>query len=201
MRLMTGLVSLAATLSSLAYVSSAYGKALPGKVTIDGPGLAVPIEITDPAVLEGFDPWLGGFIDWEAGRVDEPPIAGESYELLFYMDVEDGVGQLVIYGFHFQPDPRGERGYIYLPGPGEPWYEVNIGTIIRDEGSWHYASLGWDSLMRSLLEKEGAWPGSTEEGIAGAGPFGWPPVAAVGGAVVLAVAIMVASRQIRKESA
>jgi hypothetical protein len=48
---------------------------------------------------------------------------------------------------------NGDFGYMYLPGPGEPLYRENGGTIIRDDadGKWHPATPGWDSLLSNAV--------------------------------------------------
>ena len=47
-------------------VVSAYGKGPADLILISGGGLNQPIEITDPASLNAFDPWIGQFADWKA---------------------------------------------------------------------------------------------------------------------------------------
>jgi hypothetical protein len=47
----------------------------------------------------------------------------------------------------------GTAGYVYLPGPTEPLYFTNTGTIIRGDadGKWHPATAAWDSLMSNAV--------------------------------------------------
>jgi len=47
----------------------------------------------------------------------------------------------------------GEAGYVYLPGPSEPLYSFNGGTIIRGDadGKWHPATAARDSLLSSAV--------------------------------------------------
>jgi hypothetical protein len=47
----------------------------------------------------------------------------------------------------------GITGYVYLPGPGEPQYGRNAGTIIRGaaDRKWHVATAAWDSLMSDAV--------------------------------------------------
>lgn len=59
-----------------------------------------------------------------------------------------------LYSFDYALDPSGGRGYIHLPGPGDPRYQKNIGTLFRtQDGQWLYASQKWEALMQSALQK------------------------------------------------
>jgi hypothetical protein len=44
-------------------------------------------------------------------------------------------------------------GYVYLPGPNEPYFGENNGTIIRGDadGKWHVATPAWDSLLSNAV--------------------------------------------------
>lgn len=130
------------------------------QITIAGPGLNEPVEITDAAILSRFDPWAGQFIG-TGGPLEWPPDVGDRvpYQAFFYL--EDNRGDLQLrYVLYYYPDPAGGRGIIYLPGPGEPYYRINIGTIIRNDsdGRWHNAMPAWDELMRDLLRAEEVSP-------------------------------------------
>ncbi|HEX6385876.1 MAG TPA: hypothetical protein VF177_14495 [Anaerolineae bacterium] len=134
------------------------------QITIAGPGLNGPIEITDPAILSRFDPWAGQFIG-TGGPLEWPPDVGVRvpYQAFFYL--EDNRGDLQLrYVLYYYPDPAGGPGIIYLPGPGEPYYRVNPGTIIRtnSDGRWHNAMPAWDELMQDVVATEAVSPaGST----------------------------------------
>ena len=130
-------------------VPVAVAKGAPDKITISGGGLAEPIAITDRKTLEDWSPWAAKFIDWGRGTITEPPPIERPYDVFFY------VGDHMIYAVQYEPNLAGERGYIYLPGPQDRWYKLNIGTIIQDghDGKWHYASSAWDVQMRHLLHE------------------------------------------------
>ena len=74
----------------------------------------------------------------------------------------------MIYDLRYCPGANGERGYIYLPGTGEPGYATNAGTIMRtdDDGKWHRASSDWDKLMKRLVTRDQR-PAVTNTHIAG----------------------------------
>jgi len=143
--------------ASVISASPAFAKGPVDKISIAGPGLATPIEITNPELLRGLDPWAAMFVDWGRGPKAEPPSAGKHYEVFFYLK-EKNADFSLIYALYYSPAPSGKQEYIYLPGPGEKWYRLNIGTIIRDgqDGKWHYATPAWDATMQRVLEEHAA---------------------------------------------
>jgi hypothetical protein len=54
-----------ALLVLVAGVPLAYSKGSPGLILVSGGGLNQPVEITDPASLKAFDPWMGQFANWQ----------------------------------------------------------------------------------------------------------------------------------------
>jgi hypothetical protein len=138
-------------------VVSAYGKSPADLILISGGGLNQPIEISDPASLNAFDPWIGQFADWKAKPLVDAPCYRRSFEVLFYMKWPERSSPLdrgdlkMIYATRY--GWTGEAGYVYLPGPGEPLYGGNRGTIIRGDadGKWHPATPAWDSLLSSTV--------------------------------------------------
>jgi len=150
------LLSVSAVLLSLTAAPAAYAKGPVDKIVIAGPGLAASIEITDAADLSGFNPWSRTFIAWNRGLVAEPPSIEETYAVSF---LKKGGRELsLIYMLHYAPGPSGGPGYIYIPGPDEPWYWLNIGTIStgssdrwNPNGKWQYATVQWDALMLRAL--------------------------------------------------
>lgn len=122
------------------------------KITIEGPDLTKPIEITSPDILSRFDPWMGQFIGTGGPLVGPPSNIKEPYLVKFYL--ENQQGDLTLrYMLYYYFDPTGGTGYIYLPGPGEPYYQTNAGTIIRgkSDGQWHKAIPGWDDVMTDAV--------------------------------------------------
>lgn len=126
------------------------------KITIEGPSLAEPIEITDPDILSRFDPWGGQFIGTGGPLAGPPPHIKEPYLVKFYL--ENQQGDLALrYVFYYYFNTAGTTGYIYLPGPGEPYHQTNAGTIIRgtSDGRWHKAIPGWDDVMVDVVAEAG----------------------------------------------
>lgn len=164
-------------------VSVAQAKAIPDKITVTGPGLTNPLEITDPEILEASNPWAGEFVDWDAAKITETPPVNRRYEILVHLrDRNDSFR--VIYAFHYAPDPSGGRGYIYLPGMDDQWYDVNVGTIVRPSG-WQRASAQWDAIMDQTLAA--ARPPS------GPARFGPLAVRGIQSRLLLALALLAAS--------
>ena len=142
-------ISLLCLLVLLCSASAAFAKGPAEKISISGPGLAAPIEITDPQLLQPFSPWSDAFFDQQRSVLAESPNSGNVYQVLIFADSR------VFYAFNYIP---GSPGIIYLPGQGEEWYETNVSTILRSggwEGHWHYASREWDDLIGSLLADQG----------------------------------------------
>jgi hypothetical protein len=149
---------LSTLLVTFAAVVSAYGKGPVDLILVSGGGLNQPIEISDPASLNAFNPWTGQFADWKAKALVDAPCYRRSFEVLFYMkwperrsSALDRGDLKMIYATRYCW--TGEAGYVYLPGPDEPLYGPNGGTIIRDgaDGKWHPATPAWDSLLSSAV--------------------------------------------------
>jgi hypothetical protein len=116
------------------------------KITVTGPEIE-SIEITARDALDEFDPWGRQFIDWERGLASKSPTRGEPYTVSFYLD------DRVIFVLKYAPEPEG-TGYIYVPGPEDPDYRRNAGTIIGGSsdrwdpnGKWQYATASWAAVM------------------------------------------------------
>jgi len=140
----------------LAAVSFAYAKGPVDLIVVSGGGLNQPIEIADPAALLAFNPWIGQFAEWNQKSLVDAPCYRRSFEVMFYMkwperdsSALDRGDLKMIYATRYCW--TGEAGYVYLPGPGEPLYGPNGGTIIRGDadGKWHPSTPAWDSLLSS----------------------------------------------------
>jgi hypothetical protein len=170
------LAAVAVLVAGLLRVTPALAKSPPDKLSVTGPGLARPVEITDAPSLAAFDPWTRGFIAWERGLAARPPPLEETYSVAFHLRRLGG-DLAVIYVLRYAPDPAGGPGFIHIPGPGTPEYRLNIGTIITGSsdrwdpnGQWQHATAGWDALMRRALGgrlASSAAPGTTS-GVASA---------------------------------
>ncbi len=166
-------------------VPLASAKGLPDKITITGPGLVSPIEITNPEILRQFNPWDGYFLDKERAIVTETPQGHALYEVLFYVRETSGEFHL-FYALNYSPALSGARGTIYLPQENEKWYVMNNETIARKSG-WLYASPEWDSLMQHLLRNQ---PASSSTPISATANN---PITQINGSFVLAIILIISS--------
>lgn len=151
------LLCLCMLVTVLISVISVYAKGPANMITIAGPELEEPLEITDQDILNRFDPWSGQFIG-TSGALEWPPDMGLREPYLVFFHVEDNQGEMIPrYIFYYYPDPAGGLGTIYLPGSGEPYYRINVGTIIRDEvdGRWFKAMPTWDTTFQELMLAQG----------------------------------------------
>jgi len=148
-------------LALLTLVKPVLAKGPVDKITIEGPDLAKPIEIIDPDILNRFDPWGGQFIGTGGPLAGPPPNIKEPYLVKFYLEGQHG--ELILrYMFYYYFNATGRTGSIYLPGPGEPYYQTNAGTIIRrkSDGQWHKALPDWDDVMTNVVvEAQGGLSG------------------------------------------
>jgi hypothetical protein len=144
------------------------------KITISGADLTSRVEITDPGLLKDFQVWSGpgtascvqgtctegttGFIvDWSAGPVGHRPEGLPRYEVSFYATDARFPRQRtehLVYVVSYEYDPSASQGYVYLPGKGEQWYQLNAKSIHRGrEGSWFRATSAWQGVVAPLIAK------------------------------------------------
>jgi len=151
---------------SLAFAKPILAKLETVRVTITGSDLPMPLEITDKSSLTGFNIWSGpgnfkiengvkipivhdGSIMWSQGTVPEPPKGLPQHEISFYGGSPE---ERIIYVMIYEYDPTSKKGYIYLPGKGEKWYDVNVRSIYRGvEGHWFRASEEFDHQIGAVI--------------------------------------------------
>jgi hypothetical protein len=145
----SGRVAFAAALVLVPFPLAA--KAPLEKVTVTGPPLATPFELTDQETLRLSNPWYGKFIEWSAPPV-EGPQGGVVYDVALHARLR-GSELRPIYRFRYAPRGSGQRGLVYLPGRGEPWHRENVGIIIRanHDGRWNLADAQWDARLKAAL--------------------------------------------------
>ncbi len=129
------------------------------KITVSGGNLAIPVEITDPKILDNFNVWTGpgtnsnedeGFIvQWSRGATAEPPSRLSQYVVSFYTEPSS---ERPFYVVSYCYDSSRQRGYVYFPGFSEKWYSENVGTIFRGvEGDWFLSRPVWDTTVEPLI--------------------------------------------------
>src|SRR4030095_13203125 len=129
------------------------------RITIKGGNLAVPIEITDPAVAARFHVWTGPgtspnepqglIVDWSRGMVT-PPKNLPVFQILFLTTRTDRS----TYRVSYVVDPSSGEGDVYIPGKTDEVYEDNVWLIYRGvEGKWFRAWNAWETLAHPLIAK------------------------------------------------
>jgi hypothetical protein len=128
--------------------TAALAKGPPDKVTIQGPGIAEAIEITDPQTLNAFSFFQFEAVDENNRRgIDEPPNIGEGYLVTRYIERMDGSVRPWD-ELHYYLTSDGERDYIFLDGL--------IGDSSTEfDGRWYHASPEGQQVMRQVLADSG----------------------------------------------
>jgi hypothetical protein len=141
------------------------------KIAITDADQTTSVEIIDSSVRQ-FHIWSGpgvrvngvpemeGFVaDWSKGNVAEPPKDLRRYRVAFYTACdsreaascrtsEPQLSYVVMYAY----SPAADRGYVYVPGRGEQWYDLNTQSIARGvEGNWFLASTQWQRFVTRLI--------------------------------------------------
>jgi len=157
----------------LAAGTSLAAKGATTKITISGANLAAPIEITDATIVQRFQVWAGpgvfhgrggvtteeteGFIiDWSS-MIKEPPSGLQRYQVSFYVTdnrFAEARPEELAYVVLYDHDSASGRDYVYLPGNGDEWYEMNTRNMTHGrEGHWFRATTGWQSIARALIAR------------------------------------------------
>jgi hypothetical protein len=153
--------------SAVPLVSFAKGDLV--RIEVSGATLSSPLVVADSNILRQFFIWSGprsgqttgspqnvdsrSFIDWHEGIAEHVPKGMASYDVAFFcvFDKREPDGRLT-YAVKYAYDAATQRGYIYLPGPGDENYETNVRTIVHDvEGHWFKASRRWETLVVPLI--------------------------------------------------
>ena len=150
------------------------GETLSAPIRITDPKIEDFTPWAGPGVNGARVPDAEGFIaDWHAGIVTPPAPRPQHYEVSFFAgcrtDRPHALGSVTIppndpsclaekprlvYIVFYDYDPSSRRGFIYLPGKGEPSYYLDVGTIARGiEGNWFSATGSWEDFMRPIITR------------------------------------------------
>jgi hypothetical protein len=143
-----------ATFSMLALVfvgSSALAKGKTVMLTISGPGIPRPIELTDADAISA-SAWGNDFFDATSGPVTAPAPAIPRYVVRFHVQPPRRRNVEMKYAVYFVWDRRSGRTMVYLPEPRDELYRLNS-AMIREgqEGNWYLASEKWGRAVRAAL--------------------------------------------------
>ncbi len=146
-----------------------WAKGTTTRIVLTASSLPVPLEITDPKLLDDFVVWAGpgvevngeeqlqGFIiDWRTGVIAERPPRLPRYEVSFYVKYPNrplaSQPEQLAYVVSYEPDLGAGLGYVYLPGRGDERYTLNTRTIFRGrEGNWFRATDAWHQAAAKLI--------------------------------------------------
>ncbi len=162
-----------ALLAALTVPASLFAKGRTVKITIRGAALTTPIESTDEGLgwfgiwegagvgVNGIPQTKGFIIDWGKGVVAERRDGLPRYEVSFYAGCKMSEWGCrtdkasLAYVVSYEYDPSIEQGYVYLPGKGDEWYQLNTFSIFRRglEGNWFSATSEWEKFVRPLMER------------------------------------------------
>ena len=141
-------------------------------IEVRGKGLTKAVAITDPGI-QHFHVWTGpgvngvavadaeGFIaNWKHGVVPSPPDRMPRYELSWYATCHPGAANCrstqpsLVYVVLYARDPASRHGFVYLPGKGEPSYDLNVRSIYRGprvDGQWFRTTESWDRFIDPVI--------------------------------------------------
>ena len=164
-------------LGALALTSvPAWSKSRTIRIEISAASLAVPLEITDPAIVDHFNIWngpgvgvngqpvhmnphtlerIGAFIDWPRGKVSARPTGTKLFDVVFHQGGRERMQEWHRrYVIRYAYDPATDGGYIYLPGRNDGDDHIrNVFSIVHGiEGNWFHSSTAWERLVRPLIE-------------------------------------------------
>jgi hypothetical protein len=123
------------------------------KLTLTGPGIAVPIEIVAPDVLAGSNVWEGSFLGAALDGV--PRVKKPIYTVSFDVQTPEWMRQPVktMYAVSVARDAATGELVLYLPGRGQPGYSLNVSAMLRDgqDGQWHRPPLTWATAIGKYI--------------------------------------------------
>jgi hypothetical protein len=134
-------------------VAPAFGKGQTVKLTVSGPGISQPIDVTDRDAISA-SAWGNDFFDVENGPIAAPDAALPRYVVQFYVQPPQGGAVEMKYAVYLVLDRTAGRAMVYLPEPRDELYRLNS-AMVREgqEGKWYFASAKWSRALRVALAK------------------------------------------------
>ena len=136
--------------AAVQHITFAVGIKETARLTISGPGLSQPLEVTDEHALALSNVFAGTFIGEPA--VNPPDAELPRYSIVFDVQAAEGV-RAAAYTVLYCKDRWTGDAFVYVPGYGDDAYRRNIGTILREgqEGRWHRAARPWSQTINPHL--------------------------------------------------
>ena len=144
----------ALVISSLLVASTAAAKAPTASVTVTGPHLQQPLQLADEAIIAA-NVWAGNFADWDSGVVTTPDSMESAYHVHFWVRIAvDDIRLKYVLDFRWLSEEQ--RGVVCLPGRGDPWYYINVYSILRNgqDGNCFYAADQWGKALHAALSAD-----------------------------------------------
>jgi len=143
-------ITMFVALTSVLGVNLVAAKGATVQLTITGPGIEAPIHSHDESVISA-SVWGGGFADWDTGPIDGALAQRSDYQIYFWVQLPRGPIQMK-YMIQYRWDSTSDRAVVCLPGERDPWYYVNVSSIIRgNEGGCFYAEEKWGNAIHGIL--------------------------------------------------
>ena len=139
-------------LAALVVATSASGKGVTVALSVTGPGIETPLQLTDESAVD-VSVWGGNFANWEAGAVSAPAPELPRFLVHFWVELPRTDTVQLKYVVWYVWDTSQERALIYLPGPRDIWYRTNTRSILREgqDGNWFQASEPWGRAIKEAL--------------------------------------------------
>jgi hypothetical protein len=137
----------AAVLQSLTFAAGIKETA---RLTISGPGLWQPLEVTDENALALSNVFAGTFIGEPAATPPDSELP--RYDIVFDIQTAEGVKTAAYTVLYCKNRWTGDA-FVYVPGYGDDGYRRNISTILREgqDGRWHRAARPWSQAINPHL--------------------------------------------------
>jgi hypothetical protein len=129
----------------------AHAKGPTAQVTITGPKLDVPLNLSNQAVTNA-NVWAGNFIDLKSGAVGLPRANSLLYRIHFWVQLDpNDIRMMYVLNYQWLADSN--RAIVCLPGRQDPWYSLNVSTILRNgqDGNCFYADEDWGRAIQVAL--------------------------------------------------
>ena len=117
------------------------------RLAVIGPGLQSPVMIDSPDALHA-NVFEGNFI---GSRASEPDPNLARYTVSFYVETPRNPVRMM-YAISYVFDRVLDTGSCKLPARGQPYYTLNVSTILQgQEGEWHRADDRWSKAVAAAV--------------------------------------------------
>jgi len=134
----------------LAYAGTVVAKGSTVQLTITGPGIMSPIHSSHTSLVSA-NVWFGNHFDWETTTLENATVLDSDYHVFFWVKLPRGHIEMM-YMLNYRWDAELDRAIVCIPGERDPWYHVNVSSIIRgNEGDCFFTKPEWGSAIKALI--------------------------------------------------